>query len=375
MNPQSNRAELFGTGFGLGGSSQAAQFGAQTSARFCDTRTGDGGASNTARRQQMPQASRAGPVTRGGGGPSSGPYGSGDGDPDYLDYSDDESIVSADTITGALAFQESSREDRGLTTTYTLPGVRTLAPSHLKRQHLIADLSLTSIALSYILIPKLRPAAFLKARIRNTSQVTLLRGRANLTLDGTFLGNTTIPRASPDETFTLLLGIDPAIHVTYAKPTVRRSSSGIFNKEESVVYSRAITIINNKQQKEPVELVVLDQIPVSEDEQLRMVVVQPAGLKAVGDKARTGEGSSSTASGPALFSTANTGTRASVVGGSGAGSTNHVAAAGQWGKAIATLKKDGEIMWNVTLHRGARCRLPLEYEARIPSSEVIVGIN
>lgn len=258
------------------------------------------------------------------------------------ELSDGASMISADTITGALAFQESSRESHGLTTTYNLPGARTLGPSHLKRQHLITDLFLNSISLSYVLIPKLRTAAFLKAQIRNTSTVTLLRGRASLTLDGTFLGNTSIPRASPGEAFTLLLGIDPAINVTYAKPSVRRSSGGIFNKEESVVYTRAITITNNKLQKEPVELVVLDQIPVSEDEQLRMAIVQPAGLKNEGDRVKTGE---------------------------------PVTAGQQWGKAIVTLKKNGELAWNVTLNRGASCRLPLEYEARIPASEVIVGLN
>lgn len=254
---------------------------------------------------------------------------------------DDTSILSADTITGAVAFQESSREDQGLTTTFSLPGTRTLTPSHLKRRHLITDLPLSSVALSYEVIPKLRAAAFLKARIRNSSPMTLLRGRASLTLDGTFLGNTTLPRCSPDETFTLFLGIDPAIHVGYAKPTVRRSSSGLFSKEESIVYTRTTTITNTKTQNEAVELVVTDQVPVSEDERLSMGILQPAGLRIEGDKVKTGEG----------------------------------VTPGKWGKATATLKKNGEVRWDVTLNKGASCRLTLEYEAKIPASEVIVGLS
>ncbi|KAI9793899.1 MAG: hypothetical protein M1816_007151 [Peltula sp. TS41687] len=232
---------------------------------------------------------------------------------------DDTSMVSADTVTGTLAFQESSRESHGLITTYGLPGLRTLGPGHLKRRHLIADLSLTSISLSYMLTPKLRTAAFPKAQIRNTSSITLLRGRA-------------VHSSSRNR----------AINVTYAKPTVRRSLGGIFNKEESMVYTRAITVANNKQQNEPVELVVLDQIPDSEDEQLRMTIVEPSALRNVGDRVKTGE---------------------------------PVTAGQQWGKAIATLKKDGEVVWNVTLNKGARCRLPLEYEAKIPASEIIVGLS
>ncbi|KAI9743728.1 MAG: hypothetical protein M1835_002885, partial [Candelina submexicana] len=156
---------------------------------------------------------------------------------DQIDYSDEELTLDEDTAT-PLAFQESSREDYGMTTTYDIPGVRTLSPSTLARRHRIAEISLSNIHLYHILVPKLRPAAFLKAKLRNSSSVTLLSGQAGLTLDGSFLGNSTLPRCSPGETFNLPLGVDPAVHVSYAKPTVRRSSSGVFNKEDSAVYTR-----------------------------------------------------------------------------------------------------------------------------------------
>ena len=296
--------------------------------------------------------------------------------------SDDGSTGSGDTMmASALAFQESSCEDHGLTTTYTMPGVRTVGPSRVRRRHLIADLSLGSISLSYILIPKLRAAAFLKARIQNTSPTTLLRGQASLTLDGTFLGKTSIPRASPDETFTLLLGIDPAIQVSYAKPTVRRSSSGIFTKEGSVVYTRSITITNTKLDKGSIDLVVLDQIPVSEDEQLRMSIVEPAGLKVEGDKVKTGEAVKTDAAGGGggggsiVRASSSSSSSSSTIGGGGRSASGSMTASGGWGKATATLKKHGEITWNVTLNKGATCRLPLEYEAKIPSTEAIVGLD
>jgi hypothetical protein len=64
--------------------------------------------------------------------------------------------------------QESLRQDYRLTTTYDLPGHRTLTPSSVSRRHVIAELDLSTITLSHALVPKLRPAAFLKARIKNT---------------------------------------------------------------------------------------------------------------------------------------------------------------------------------------------------------------
>src|SRR5699024_1484889 len=103
---------------------------------------------------------------------------------------------------------------------YDIPGTRTIRPSSLKRRHVIAELNLTNTTFSHVVVAKLRPAAFLRARITNTSSISFLRGNAGLTLDGTFLGTTSIPNCSPNSAFNHSLGVDPAIQVAYAKPTV-----------------------------------------------------------------------------------------------------------------------------------------------------------
>ncbi|KAI9889071.1 MAG: hypothetical protein M1814_005860 [Vezdaea aestivalis] len=274
----------------------------------------------------------------GHGGPTAPMYeaegGGGAGDDE-----DDTDSASISTMTNALGNQESSREDFGLTTTYTIPTLRTLVPSDLTRRHNLADLALPNITLSHIVIPKLQTAAFLKARIKNTSSTILLKGRANLTLDGTFLGNTTIPRASPDESFTLTLGVDPTVSVTYAKPTVRRSSSGVFTKNENVIYTRVVGLTNKKATR--VELLVLDQVPVSEDEGLKVSVLEPAGLRHAGDRVKCGKGTTG----------------------------------GNWGSAVATMAKGGEISWTVTLEKSAGCKLVLEYLGNYPASDAIVGMD
>ncbi|KAH0563529.1 hypothetical protein GP486_001899, partial [Trichoglossum hirsutum] len=221
----------------------------------------------------------------------------GGGPPSWRDDDATATITPDPTMLESLDFQESSHEDYGMTTTYDVPGLRTLAPSDLTRRHKIAEVPLHGVQLSYILVPKLRPAAFLKARIRNSSLITLLRGQAGLTLDGTFLGNTWLPRCSPGETFSLPLGVDPAVHVSYAKPTVRRSSTGVFAKEDVAVYTRTCWITNTKPSS-TVDLRMLDQVPVSEDERLRIAILVPKGLKSEGDSVRAGvDGASSSAAG------------------------------------------------------------------------------
>lgn len=248
-----------------------------------------------------------------------------------------------------LDFEESTWEDNGLTATYEVPGTRTIIPASLNRRHKIASLSAANIQMSYISIPKLRSAAFLRAKVRNpSSSITLLKGMAGVTLDGSFLGNISLPRVSPSQPFTLSLGTDPAIHVSYPKPSVHRSTQGIFNKERAQTFSRSVWLTNTR--STPVELLVLDQIPQSQDEKLKIDVLQPKGLHKEGDEVRAGQSAKE--------------------GGSGAMQGQR---GESWGKAVASLKKNGEVAWNVNLEKGQACLLKLEYEARMPSQDNIVN--
>lgn len=265
---------------------------------------------------------------------------------DEVDYSDEEQATTTATIIPdlpSLSTQESEWAETGMTATYDIPSTRTVSPAHTLRRHKIASITLKDINLSHFLIPKLRAAAFLKARIRNTSSITLLKGPTGLTLDGSFLGNATLPRCSANESFNLSLGIDPSVSVTYSKPVVKRSQTGVFQKEGSGIYTRVCTITNNKSNR-AIEGTVLDQIPVSEDERLKVDILHPSGLRSEGDSAKTGAG---------------------------------VAAAGKeekkWGTAKAVLKKAGEVSWTVNVEPSRGVKLTLEYEARFPSNEVVVG--
>ncbi|KAF2794415.1 hypothetical protein K505DRAFT_324805 [Melanomma pulvis-pyrius CBS 109.77] len=262
----------------------------------------------------------------------------------YGDEDEDE-----ESTIDPVDFEETSWEDNGLTATYDVPGVRTLIPSSMTRRHKIASLNASNISLSHICVPKLRSAAFLRAKIRNpSSSVTLLKGSAGVTLDGSFLGNMKLPRVSPSQVFDLPLGVDPAIHVNYPKPSVHRSTQGlIFNKESAQVFTRSVWLNNTKSQ--PVDLLVLDQIPVSEDERLRVVITTPRGLTKEGDSVKAGQSAKEGSSGAVA-----------VVKGQ------------EWGNAVAKLKKNGEVDWMVKLEKGQGCLLKLEYEAKLPPSERIV---
>ena len=97
----------------------------------------------------------------------------------------------------------------------------------------------------------------------------------------------------------------------------------------------------------------MDQVPVSQDERLRIDIKEPRGLSKEGDSVRAGEKAKE---------------------GSSGAPTASVRGDGTWGKATASLKKNGEVNWAVNLEKGAACLLKLEYEARMPNGETIIGV-
>lgn len=259
----------------------------------------------------------------------------------------EEETLREPQLSAELAFQESEIEETGLTTTYDLPGTKSLVPSSTASKQRVAHITLTNVTFSHTVVAKYRAAAFLKTKLRNTSKITLLKGPVGLTLDGTFMGRSTLPHCSSGSTFALNLGVDPAIRVSYAKPDVKRSTSGVFTKENSTTYARSITISNTRVAAggRSVRLVVLDQVPVSEDEKLRVELVHPRGLVAGGAEAATGVPDSNARDGT------------------------------DWGKAVATMKKNGQVSWDVLLGAGKGVKLALEYDVSLPAGSHAVQVS
>lgn len=248
-----------------------------------------------------------------------------------------------DLMDAALDFEESTIEEIGLTTTYDLPGTKTLPPRPIASKQRVARLSFSGVVFNHTVVPKYKPVAFLKAKLRNSSKLSLLKGDAGLTLDSTFMGRTTLPRCSAGDSFTLSLGVDPAIVVSYPVANIRRATTGLFSKENSSVHSRSITVANTRAAAgKPVSLLVLDQVPVSEDERLKVDILDPKGMLVEGAGVASGL--------------------------PGRGEKEDV----KWGKATSTLKKGGQVEWEVSLNAGKAVKLGLEYVVAMPSGDSAV---
>ncbi|KAI8666989.1 hypothetical protein LRP88_01260 [Fusarium phalaenopsidis] len=252
---------------------------------------------------------------------------------------DDDDVTMPDAQP-SLEFQNSLVEETGFTTTYDLPGLKTLVPKFTVSKQRVARLNFSNVLFSHTVVAKYQPVAYLRAKLRNNSKLTLLRGPASLTLDGSFMGQAKIPRCNSGEIFSLSLGVDSAIRVMYPKPDVRRSTSGMFSKEDSSVYVRTVTVHNTRvTATKPAQVLVLDQVPVSEDDRLRVDISNPRGLTVGGAPQPAGLPGRETQEDK------------------------------NWGKATATLKGGGQITWDVSLNPGKAVKLGLEYAVSMPSGD------
>jgi len=137
--------------------------------------------------------------------------------------------------------------------------------------------------MEWMTVPKHLAAAFLQCRVKNTSDFTLIRGPSQVFFDGNFVAKSMIPDVSPEESFACSLGVDPSVKVTYhpQRRLARTDKAGgmpWYSSSKSTdikAYSSRITVKNLR--KTPLaRLVLRDQIPVSEDERIKVKMINPS---------------------------------------------------------------------------------------------------
>ena len=115
----------------------------------------------------------------------------------------------------------------------------------------------------YQATPKLDAQAYLMAHILDWEELDLISGRLRIYFEDDFVGESTLALNLASDTLSLSLGPDPAIQV-------RRKLDGHDNKTNLITGKRdlqrawEITVDNRK--KEPIRIVIDDQLPLSNDE-------------------------------------------------------------------------------------------------------------
>lgn len=126
----------------------------------------------------------------------------------------------------------------------------------------------------YAVAPKLDTEAFLIAYGTGWEEFSLLPGDANIFFEGTFVGKTAIDPNSIKDTLAISLGRDKRIVVKREK-LKDLTSRKVIGGSQRESYTWEISVRNTK--SEPVKILVEDQIPVSQNSQIEVTIVDVGG--------------------------------------------------------------------------------------------------
>jgi uncharacterized protein (TIGR02231 family) len=151
---------------------------------------------------------------------------------------------------------------------YNLPKSYTIRSGKEAFQLVISSLSVPA-EMIYHTVPKKDLTAYLIARIPHWEQYNLLPGKASIFFEETYVGNTFINPKVANDTLLLSMGRDDLIQVE--RNTVKDvSSTKWLGGSKKELKSYEIIVRNNK--RSDIRMEVLDQIPVSRQKDIEVVL-------------------------------------------------------------------------------------------------------
>lgn len=160
-------------------------------------------------------------------------------------------------------------------------------------------------------VPKLERDVFLVAEIRKD----LLRGKANVYFEGTFVGETYVNTDNPRDSMKISLGRDAKVQVQREK-IQDLTDRKVIGSTEKQTFGFETTVKNNKTSE--VTLVLEDQVPVSRNKDIKVEMIEQSG--------------------------------------------------GNWDE------NTGKIVWSLTLKPGETRQIKLQFELKYPKNKPISGI-
>ncbi|HET6555739.1 MAG TPA: mucoidy inhibitor MuiA family protein [Prolixibacteraceae bacterium] len=128
----------------------------------------------------------------------------------------------------------------------------------------------------YYSVPKIDKDAFLIAHIIDWEKYSLLEGEANVFFENTYVGKTLLDVRYASDTLEISLGRDKKVSVNREKIKDFTTKQFIGNKKEETRTWKT-TIKNNKSQE--INMIVLDQVPVSTAEDIEVSLLDMTGAK------------------------------------------------------------------------------------------------
>jgi uncharacterized protein (TIGR02231 family) len=147
-------------------------------------------------------------------------------------------------------------------------------PSDNQQYDVVMQTEMLKAIYEYVTTPKLDNDAFLRAQITDWAQYALLPGESNVFFKGTFVGKGYIDPALANDTLSLSLGRDKGIAVK-REQIKDFCKTGMFGNKQHTTKAYEISIQNNK--KQAIDLIIEDQIPISQNGEVEVEVEELSG--------------------------------------------------------------------------------------------------
>jgi len=158
-------------------------------------------------------------------------------------------------------------DTQGFQAVYGIPGRATVPATGENKRVQIDDMALDP-ALTVRTVPKRDDKAYLYAKLTIARGTPILPGPVALFRDATFVGSGRLPLLAPGEEHELGFGVDDAVKVRHAIAEEKRGESGIITSSKTDTRNYRMTIKNLRER--PINLVVLDQVPVSQNADIKV---------------------------------------------------------------------------------------------------------
>ena len=167
---------------------------------------------------------------------------------------------------------EATVQEQATATTYELNGAQSLA-SDREGQTFVVNTRTLAATYHLYTYPRVDDAAYLVAHLDEEPAPEVLEQPLSVYLDGSYAGSISIGRTTDDEGYELPLGKDERVRVRRHED-VHRSKRLLGGK---VVVEHTSTIIVESRKDLPMSLVVIEQVPVSQDKEIEVTVRETSG--------------------------------------------------------------------------------------------------
>ncbi|MGD9802643.1 MAG: mucoidy inhibitor MuiA family protein [Hyphomicrobiaceae bacterium] len=169
--------------------------------------------------------------------------------------------------------QEATIEAGAFQAIFKVPGKLTV-PGNGEQKRVQLDTAEIAPSLVVRTTPRIEAKAYLYAKLATPKGTPYLPGSVSLFRDGTYVGTGRLPQLTPGEEHELGFGADDAVRVKHAVIEEKRGESGIITSSKSDVRNYRITVKNAHAQA--VQLTVMDQIPVSQHQDIKVELISKA---------------------------------------------------------------------------------------------------